>query len=44
MSNTASTSNKTRLPILRATPLTWAYVAFAVAVILSMLSFLSIAQ
>lgn len=30
----ASKAEKDRLPILRPTPLTWGYVAFAVAVIL----------
>lgn len=28
------------LPILRPTPLTWGYVAFAILILLSMLSFL----
>ena len=29
------------IPMLRPTPLTWAYVAFALAVLLSLLSFLT---
>jgi hypothetical protein len=38
MANTA-VSKKYQVPILRPTPLTWAYVALAAAVLLSLLSF-----
>jgi hypothetical protein len=40
MATHASRNRNPEIPILRPTPLTWGYVAFAVLVLLSLLTFL----